>query len=398
MGTRGTVFAPLASSRTGPPARQLEPDVTTDLEILDVEQPVPQYDLVSGNRMVAEGALQAGCRFFAGYPIAPAFEVFRVMVEEVPRAGGLAINAPDDITALQYCIGASMAGHKAMTATSGPGWSLMIESVQYALMTETPLVIVVVQRLGPATGGATHGAQGDVRLVEFCTSGGYTIPVFAPSSAESSYALTIEAFNWAERLRMPVVLLSDKEVGTTIQRVDRSQLAGADQEIVKRGAPFAPVGGRTKVALTGSAHDRCGHLMKPAGEALELLRALEAKVTASAHAMARFQYRPVANAEVVMISYGVTARAMKEACHHFHHTGARSVTCLKLETLFPVPERIIRHAAASARRVLVCEENLTGQYASVVESVLGRPVERLAKLGSLITPEEIIAAVERSGP
>ena len=370
--------------------------MTTDVELLEVERPLPRYDLVSGNRMVAEGALKAGCRFFAGYPIAPAFEIFRVMTEELPRAGGLAISAPDDITALQYCLGASMAGYKTMTATSGPGWSLMIESVQYALMTETPLVVAVVQRLGPATGGATHGAQGDVRLVEFCTSGGYTIPVFAPSTAEDAFALTIEAFNWAERLRMPVVLLSDKEVGTTIQRVDRAQLA--ESEIVERGPPFSPVGGKAKVALTGSAHDRCGRLMKPAGEALELLRALEAKVATHAHAMARFQYRPVSNAEVVMISYGVTARAMKEACHHFHDTGDRLVTCLKLETLFPVPERIIRHAAASARRVLVCEENLTGQYAAVVESVLGRPVERLTKLGALITPDEIIAAVQRTGP
>jgi 2-oxoglutarate ferredoxin oxidoreductase subunit alpha len=370
--------------------------VTTDVELLEVEQPAPQYDLVSGNRMVAEGALRAGCRFFAGYPIAPAFEVFRVMAEELPRAGGLSISAPDDITALQYCIGASMAGYKAMSATSGPGWSLMIESVQYALMTETPLVVVVVQRLGPATGGATHGAQGDVRLVEFCTSGGYTVPVFAPSTAEDCYALTIEAFNWAERLRTPVVLLSDKEVATTTQRVNRVTLS--DSAVVDRGVPFSAVGGLAKVALTGSAHDRCGHLMKPAGEALELLRALETKVTSHAHDMARFQYRPTANAEVVMISYGVTARAMKEACHHFHHTGTLPVTCLKLETLFPVPERIIRHAAASARRVLVCEENLTGQYAAVVESVLGRPVERLTKLGSMITPEEIVAAVERRGP
>ncbi len=367
-----------------------------DVELLDGGPAAPRYDLVSGNRMVAEGALRAGCRFFAGYPIAPALEIFRAMGEELPLGGGLAVSAPDDITALQYAIGASMAGYKAMSATSGPGWSLMVESVQYALMTETPLVVAVVQRLGPATGGATHGAQGDVRLVESCTSGGYTVPVFAPSTAAEAYELTIEAFNWAERLRMPVVLLSDKEVGTTTERVDRAALAGA--EPVTRQAPFAPVGGPARVALTGSAHDRAGRLMKPAGEALELLRELEAKVVARAPAMARFEYRPISNAEVVVMSYGVTARAMKEACRHFHETGRLAVSCLKLQTLFPVPDRIIRHAAATARRVLVAEENLTGQYAAVVESVLGRPVERLARLGSLITPQEIIAAVERGGP
>ena len=155
-----------------------------------------QRELVSGNRLVALGALAAGCRFFSGYPITPSSEIYQAMMEELPRRDGLALAAPDEISALAYCVGASLAGYKAMSATSGPGWCLMIETVQYAVMTETPVVIAIVQRLGPSTGGATQGAQGDVLLAEFCVSGGYTIPVFAPSNARECYELAQTAFEW----------------------------------------------------------------------------------------------------------------------------------------------------------------------------------------------------------
>src|SRR3989338_2661686 len=133
--------------------------------------PAPR-ELVSGNRMVALGARGAGCRFFSGYPITPSSEIYQTMMAELPRRGGLGVPSPDEISALAYCVGASLTGARAMTATSGPGWCLMIETVQYALMTETTVVIALVQRLGPSTGGATQGAQGDILLAEFCTSGG----------------------------------------------------------------------------------------------------------------------------------------------------------------------------------------------------------------------------------
>ena len=153
--------------------------VATDANVRWLADPF-RMELVTGNRLTALGALSAGCRFFAGYPITPSSEIYRTMMEELPRRGGLALSAPDEISALAACVGASLAGYPAMTATSGPGFCLMIETVQYAVMTETPVVIALVQRLGPSTGGATQGAQGDVLLAEYCTSGGYTIPVFAP--------------------------------------------------------------------------------------------------------------------------------------------------------------------------------------------------------------------------
>src|SRR3989337_4156132 len=180
--------------------------------------------LRTGNQMMAEGAIQAGCKFFAGYPITPASGIFKTMIDLLPSKGGVALSAPDEISAIAYCIGASMKGAKAMTATSGPGWALMIESVQYALMTETPLVVALVQRLGPSTGGATQGAQGDVLLAEFATSGGYTVPVFAPSTPVECFTLTMEAFSWSEALRTPVIILSDKEVAMTYEAVDLARL------------------------------------------------------------------------------------------------------------------------------------------------------------------------------
>src|SRR3989338_9233208 len=175
--------------------------------------------------MVGEGALRAGCRFFSGYPITPASEIYREMTLQLQARGEVAVGAPDEISALCYCIGASQRGVKSMTATSGPGWALMIEAFQYALMTETPVVVAIVQRLGPSTGGATQGAQGDIWLSEFCTSGGYTIPILSPSTPQECYELTIKAFAWAEMLRTPVIVLSDKEVGMTNECVDFAKLS-----------------------------------------------------------------------------------------------------------------------------------------------------------------------------
>lgn len=368
-------------------------------------------ELLSGNRLTALGALDAGCRFFSGYPITPSSEIYQTMMAELPRRGGLALAAPDEISALAYCVGASLAGYPAMTATSGPGWCLMIETVQYAVMTETPVVIVLVQRLGPSTGGATQGAQGDVLLAEFCTSGGYTIPVFAPADARQCYELARAAFGWAERLRTPVVLLSDKEVGMTLEAVDVESLAapaavpprpmasGAGLaaygcECLEEPPAFAPVGGAARVVATGSAHDRQGRLRKNAPEVIELLLHLEAKIAAHAGELARVEAEPDPGAETLVVSYGISSRAAREACRRMREAGGR-VAFLQLLTLFPVPAEALRRAAEGCRRVVVVEENLTGLYARMVEPLMGgRPLIRVNRLGGMITPGEILAALE----
>ncbi len=204
--------------------------------------------------LAVEGALRAGCRFFSGYPITPASEIYREMTLRLQARGDVALGAPDEISALSYCIGASQRGVKAMTATSGPGWALMVEAFQYALMAETPVVVVLVQRLGPSTGGATQGGQGDVLLAEFSTSGGYTVPVFAPSTPLECFALTIRAFNWSEVLRTPVVVLSDKEVAMTYETVDLDRLPELRIEPVD--ASIAQLAGSFEDSLPGDPADR----------------------------------------------------------------------------------------------------------------------------------------------
>ncbi len=373
-------------------------------------------ELVSGNRLTALGALSAGCRFFAGYPITPSSEIFRTMMEELPRRGGLALSAPDEISALAACVGASLAGHRAMTATSGPGFCLMIETVQYAVMTETPVVIALVQRLGPSTGGATQGAQGDVLLAEFCISGGTTIPVFAPAGAADCHELTRAAFAWSERLRTPVVLLSDKEVGTTLESVDTAALPDDGPVEPRRPVPagterfapyartcpgeppaFAPVGGEARVVATGSAHDTEGRLRKSSPEVVDVLTALQAKVDAHAEELALVRGDGQAGATTLVVSYGVSARASLEACRRVRARGGR-VSFLQLRTLFPVPSAAVREALGGCTRVVVVEENLNGLYAGVLEPHLdGRRLVRVNAVGAMVTPARVEAAIEAEG-
>lgn len=368
--------------------------------------------LRTGNQMIAEGAIAAGCRFFAGYPITPATGIFKTMVDELPLHGGVALSAPDEISAIAYCIGASMRGFKAMTATSGPGWALMTESVQYALMTETPLVVALVQRLGPSTGGATQGAQGDVLLAEYCTSGGYTIPVLCPTDVYDCYELTVLAFNWSEMLRTPVVVLSDKETSMTIESVDTSRLSKPplrERERLDstgrthRGTyaferledipPFTPVGGPHRVTATGSAHDKQGRLQKNSPETLEVLRHLEEKIRHRARELSVVRADLEQQARTLVVSYGITSRAAWRAVRLARNERQR-VSLLILLSLFPVPAHALRTALVGVERVIVAEENLHGLYRQILAPYCGsRELVGVNGIGSLITPKQILEAI-----
>ena len=369
---------------------------------------LPDLRLRSGNQMLALGALRAGCRFFSGYPITPASEIYREMTLALQAKGDLAVGAPDEISALCYCIGASQRGFKAMTATSGPGWALMIEAFQYALMAETPLVVAVVQRLGPSTGGATQGGQGDVLLTELVTSGGYTVPVFAPSNPVECYELTVRAFNWAEALRCPVVILSDKEVAMTYEAVDLATLpvvevwnrplaqaegyraVGFDR--LEDVPPFAELGGPLKVTVTGSAHNKDGWLRKNDPETLDVLRHLEAKVSARAKEMALTSADLEDDAEALILSFGITSRAAREAVRIGRAKGRR-LSFLGVQSLFPIPVDDIRAAVRSAKRLIVAEENLSGLYRRMLAAELpGVELTGVNKIGSMIRPSEILEA------
>ncbi|MFA5834539.1 MAG: transketolase C-terminal domain-containing protein [Bacteroidota bacterium] len=366
----------------------------------------------TGNQMIAEGALHAGCQFFAGYPITPASGVYKAMIEQLPQRNGVAISAPDEISALAYCVGASGRGAKTMTATSGPGWSLMIETVQFALMTELPVVIALVQRLGPSTGGATQNGQADILFAEFCTSGAYTIPIFAPSTPQECFEVTTIAFKWAELLRTPVIILSDKEVGMMSEDVDFTQLKSIPQwyrkEFITQNGKehltydfqnledvplFSPVGGPHKVTMTGSAHDKKGTLQKNSPETVDVLVHLQKKIEAHKEEMAIVRIDDQENAETLVLSFGITARTAKEATRKARAEG-KKVRNANIITLFPVPETMLKDAARGVRRIVVAEENMTGQYRSVIQSLFKeQEVVGVNSVGKMITPNNIMDAI-----
>ncbi len=370
--------------------------------------------LKNGNQMIAEGAIHAGCKFFAGYPITPASGVYKSMIDLLPGAGGLAISSPDEITALAYSVGSSLHGFKSMTATSGPGWALMIETVQYALITETPVVIVVVQRLGPCTGSATQGAQGDILITEFCTSGGYTIPVLYPTTPRECFELTVLAFSWAERFRTPVVLLSDKEIGMTTESVDYAgleTLKSLERDIINRHDPnfinwkmygfdspemiskFAPVGGDIKITVTGSAHNMMGNLKKNDKETLSVLRHLEEKIISNRIDLSLVKKDFQEGADTLIISFGVTARAVKDSIMIARNSG-KNVSSLIIQSLFPIPKDEIIGSIRNIKRVIIPEENMTGQYRSVIQHLLTeKEVISINKIGSMISPTEILEKI-----
>jgi 2-oxoglutarate ferredoxin oxidoreductase subunit alpha len=372
--------------------------------------PAPRLEMRSGNWMAARGALAAGCGFFSGYPITPSSEIYSRMMAWLPERGGVALGAPDEITALQYAVGAALTGRRAMTATSGPGWSLMIETVQYAVMTETPVVIVVVQRLGPATGGATQGGQGDLLLVAHATSGGQPIPVLAPVDARDCYLLTADAFRLAEVLRTPVVVLSDKEIGMTIESVDLASLPeiapltrpatreGERFVSYRIGRPddvpaFAPVGGPHKVTVTGSAHDQEGRLRKNDPETIRQIEHLTAKISARADDLERVRHRRAPGAESVLISFGISARTCREVVRESAAAGT-PVDLLEVLSLFPVPREALARATHGMKRVVIVEENLTGLYAHEIRPFLdGAAVRQVNAIGAMITPGAIHAAL-----
>ncbi|MGC8653444.1 MAG: transketolase C-terminal domain-containing protein [Candidatus Kryptoniota bacterium] len=373
------------------------------------------FRIRSGNQMIAEGAIAAGCRFFAGYPITPASGIYKKMIDELSARGDVAISSPDEITALAYVVGASQRGFKAMTATSGPGFSLMVETLQFAVMTETPLVIAFVQRPGPSTGGATQGGQGDVLFVGHSIGGGYTIPVFCPSTPIEAYELTIHSFNVSEKLRTPVVLLTDKEVGMTSENVDYEGLPTCqvtprnlyasnnggnfrsyDFKALEDVPPFAPVGGKVKVTVTGSAHDKSGRLQKNSLETIDVLRHLQKKIEGHAQEIITLGTDLQAGSDIVILSYGITARTAKEAVRRIRASG-RKVSLINLKTLYPVPENQLLELTKEMHRVVIAEENIMGLYKQEIERLFpGKEIIRVNAVGRMITPGEIEQAILNS--
>ncbi|HSB64961.1 MAG TPA: hypothetical protein VLD65_00190 [Anaerolineales bacterium] len=366
-------------------------------------------ELINGAQAIVRGAIQSGCTFFAGYPITPATDILLYMLRELPKVGGIAIQAEDEIASMGFCIGAAMTGQRVMTATSGPGISLYSENIGLAVMGEVPMVIVDVQRMGPATGGATTVGQGDIQFLRWGTSGGYPVIVLSPTNLVDCYLLTCKAFDLAERFRVPVFLATDKETALTLSTVEvdqftpiqvrQRQYAAAEADFIPYRATNAddvpamsPYGGSHILRFTTSTHDERGQLTKSPEKVRQLNERFALKVQAHLDEISMVKADLQVGADTLVVSYGVTSRAVEEALEIARHDGQR-LSSLTVFSLWPVPEKEIRAALRGIRKVIVPELNL-GQYSLELERLASDEVEVVGIHrvdGELISPQEILA-------
>jgi 2-oxoglutarate ferredoxin oxidoreductase subunit alpha len=364
---------------------------------------------IEGNQAVVMGAVYAGCRFFASYPITPASTILTGMLEALPPLGGVVMQGEDEMAALGSCLGASMAGMKAMTATSGPGISLYSENLSFSIGSEIPIVIVNVMRQGPSTGSATRGADGDIHFMRWGNSGGLPVIVLAPVDVQDCFTLTVHAFNLAEQFRCPVFIASNKEIGMTRETVDMQaiekpsvlerslHISGKFLPFQVKGGKdvpaFLPIGGKVPVRHTSSMHGANGYITTDPLEIQSSVDRLKRKVESHAGTFTFFELNREKGARTLLVTYGVTARAARAATDQLKRKGT-PVSLLVLKTLWPIPESVLREAAQDADRVLVVEMNL-GQYVVEVQRVLcDSRVDFYGKMsGQLITPAEIVEEV-----
>jgi len=362
--------------------------------------------LLDGSRLVVESLARAGADVFVGYPITPANLLYSYSMRRLPSA----LAAPDEITAAQWLCGFAATGLLPISATSFPGFALMLESLNMACMMELPLVVVLAQRLGPATGSATAGADGDLLLLQGAISGGFPLPVIAINSLEDCWNQPPLALALAAKLRTPVVLLSAKEMLMTqfsfeldslprIEPVPRRGDSGRRPHEPYAAGPdlvpdFLPVGNHeAQVRLNASTHDAGGIIQHLAPPALENTARLELKLLANLAEFTRFVLDEEAGADTVVVAWSVTASAAREAVASLRSRG-RKVSLLLPNTLLPVPEDYLR-ILARYRRVVIAEENFSGHLRRILFGRAGRNgVVGVNALGRMVTPEEIAAAVD----
>jgi len=365
--------------------------------------------LLEGNEAVAWGAMASGCRFFAGYPITPATTIFNTLLKIMPPAGGICLQGEDEIASIGYCLGASMAGLKSMTATSGPGISLYSEQISFAIGSEIPIVIVNVQRLGPSTGSATRGADGDINFMRWGNSGGLPVIVLAPVDIKDCFVLTIHAFNLAEEFRCPVFLASNKEIAMTKESIDLDAVekpplfdrVQSEEEkflpfAVKEGSmvpEFLPIGSKTLVRQTSSTHGEDGYITTDSSVIDQSQKRLKNKLESAIDSFSFHASFIEENADILIITYGVTGRAAKVVIGEQKKAG-RPISLLILKTLWPVPENLIREQAKNAKKIFVFEMNM-GQYVHEIERILpDKKVKFFGRMdGRLITPRQIMEAI-----
>lgn len=371
--------------------------------------PRSQIRVMQGNEACAEGAILAGCRFFAGYPITPATEIAEVMARRLPEESGVFIQMEDELGSINALIGAAWGGQKAMTATSGPGFTLLMEGIGYASLTQTPCVIINVMRGGPSTGQPTLPAQQDVYQARYGSHGDYEIIVLAPWSAQEALDMTIRAFNLAERYLTPVIVLSDEVVGHTRERVIIPETVDViDRTPPPSGhdyKPFAPVaenrhvpyranfGEGHRILVDGQLHDamgtRVGHLHEPSARCV---RNTQEKISRNLADIIDLETESLADAECVVVAYGSTARSAQRAVRDARAEGM-AAGFVRLRTLFPFPDSYLRELAGKATSFIVPEMN-SGKICRELQAAICRPVISLPKLGGeMPTPDEILNAI-----
>jgi len=369
---------------------------------------------IDGDHACAEGAIAAGCRFVAGYPITPSTEVVERIAERFPLIGGIFIQMEDEIASSIAIQGAVWAGKKAMTVTSGPGFSLMMEHIGLAAMTETPCVFVDVQRAGPSTGLPTLPAQGDMMQARWGSHGDYGIIALCPNSPQESFDLTVKAFNLSEQYRVPVLLMLDECVGHMTERV---VIPPADQiEIYPRRywegpregfllykagqdgvPPIVKAGDGYNVHVTGLTHDERGYPVMTAAAQEKLVHRLVDKIRLNAEAIIEFKEDQVDGAEVVVVSFGITSRVAIPAIEQARQDGLK-VGHLRLITAWPFPKKRIQELSAKVKAFVVPEINYGQMVHEVERSVSGKtrvvPVSHGG--GSVHNPKDIHGAIVNS--
>jgi 2-oxoglutarate/2-oxoacid ferredoxin oxidoreductase subunit alpha len=366
---------------------------------------------VHGDWACAEGAIAAGCRFYAAYPITPATEIAERLAQRLPQVGGKFIQFEDEIGAIASVIGASYSGQKAMTATSGPGISLMLENIGLAVMTEAPCVIVNVMRGGPSTGQPTGGAQEDVMQCRWGTHGDTEIIALAPQSVQEMFDLTIHAFNLSERYRIPVFLMADANIGhlyetleipakyvKVVNRKKPTEKPGeykpfkADADLVP---PMACFGDGYHFYATGLTHNEKGYPDMSVEAQDKLVRRLCDKIRRDADKIEMVEEHQTGDCEVLVVAYGITARSALSAVKQARAEGIKA-GLLRLITLWPFPDKRIEKLSKGIKGVVVAEMNY-GQLVREVERAAMRRAEFVPKLGeNPHMPGEILEAIRRA--
>ena len=367
---------------------------------------------INGDVACAEGAIAAGCRFFGGYPITPATEVAETMAERLPEVGGIYIQMEDEIASMAAVLGAAWGGAKAMTSTSGPGFSLMMENLGLGVITETPCVLVNIQRGGPSTGLPTLCSQGDMMQARWGSHGHYEIIAISPSSPQEMFDFTIRAFNLAETFRIPVLVMADEVVGHTVERV---VIPAADEiEVVSRRKPkespetylpyktdgsLVPVlpdaGDGYRIHITGLTHDERGYPMTDAETQEKMVKRLIQKIRKNHDRIMDHEDYFLDGARIIMITYGSSVRPALRAMRSLREEGLK-VGLIKLNTVWPFAENLIRDLSKKVDAFVVPEVNF-GQIALEVERcAAGQAYTRLIPHagGGIHTPQQILAGVK----